>query len=304
MKTYKKVIALALAVLLTLALASCGSVSSKVYLPENLQSEQGNATFKYDKKNQVLNVEATRVVATEDDGSSSFDPSYGLLNFRNFKTNEERNYYLVTGDNYAFNPLIQSGAIKKMVITYPDNDKLNSSSYRFHSNDKNQVTSVSAGSEKFNYTYDKAGRLKAKTAYANGSEYYTNTFEYNKAGNIIRMTSKYSEAVLQQYQAALAQYGQAASSADLNSIGNTVVSISYDKQGRISSMNANGTQSSYTYNNNNQLVSISSNSNGTKAINTFKYDKKGNLEVITSTSTSTEQDSEITYTLSKFKSIG
>lgn len=304
MKTSKKIFALALALLLVFALASCGAVNSKVYLPEKLQSEQGNATFNYDKKNQVLNVEATKVTATEQDGSSSFDPSYGLLNFRNFKSNKERNYYLVTGDNYAFNPLIQSGAIQKMVITYPDNNKLNTTTYLFRSNDKNQVTSVSAGSEKFNYTYDNAGRLKTKTAYANGTKYYTNTFKYNKAGNIVSIAYKYSKEVLQQYQAALAQYGSSASSADLSSLGNASVTVSYDNQGRVSGMNAGGTKSTYTYNNNNQLISIDSSTSGTKASNTFKYDGKGNLEVITSSSTSTAQDSETTYTLSKFKNEG
>lgn len=304
MKTSKKILAAVLAMLLVFALASCGA-GTKVYLPEKLQSDQGNATYTYDKKNQVLNVEATKVTATEEDGSSDFDASYGLLNFRSFKNNTERNYYLVTGDNYAFNPLIKNGTIKKMVITYPDNNKLNSNTYLFRTNAKNQVTSVSAGNEKFNYQYDKAGRLASKTAYAEGSEYYTTTFKYNKDNNIIAMAYKYSDAVLQQYQAALAQYGQAASATDLKSLGNTSVSITYDNQGRVSGMNTKGqSTSTYTYNNNNQLISITSNSSGTKASNEFKYDGKGNLEVITSSSTSKEQDSEVTYTLSKFKNQG
>lgn len=304
MRKTKKILAAVLALVLMFALASCGSVGPKVYLAQKLQSDQGNATFDYDKKNQVLNVEATKVTATEEDGSSDFDVSYGLLNFRNFTTNQERNYYLVTGDNYVFNPLIKNGTIKKMVITYPDNDKLNSTTYLFKTNDKNQVASVSAGSEKFSYTYDKAGRLATKTAYSNGSKYYTITFKYNEAGNITSMAYQYSEEVLQQYQAALAQYGQAASSADLKSLGNTSVSMAYDKQGRLSAISTKGAgKSTYTYNNNNQLISITSNASGTKGANEFKYDGKGNLEVITSTSTSTEQDSEETYTLSKFKSI-
>lgn len=305
MKTYKRISVMALALLLVFALAACGSVGPKVYLAEKLQSEQGNATFEYDKKNKVLNVEATQVVATQDDGSSDFDPSYALLNFRNFESDKVRNYYLVTGDNYAFNPLIQRGAIQKMVVTYPDNGKLNTTNYLFKTNDKNQVTSVSAGTEKFSYKYDKEGRLSSKTAYSNGSEYYTITFKYDKNDNITSMDYKYSEEVLAQYQAALAQYGQNVSSADMSSLGNAKVNVTYDSKGRVSGMDTDGeSKSTYTYNNNDQLISITSDSGGTKATNEFKYDKKGNLEVITSSSTSTEQDSEVTYTLSKFKSQG
>lgn len=301
MRKTKKILAAVLALVLMFALASCGSVGPKVYLAQKLQSDQGNATFKYDKKNQVLNVEATNVASTEDDGSSDFDVSTELVNLKNFSNNQERNYYLITSDNFIFNPLIKNGRIKKMVVTYPDNNRLSTTSYLFKTNDKGQVISVSEGSDKYSYTYDKAGHLTAKTAYSNGSKYYTTTFKYNKAGEITSMAYQYSEAVLQQYQTALAQYG---SSTDLSSLGNAAVAITYDKLGRVASIsNKESGKSIYTYNNSDQLISIKSNTPSTKATTTFKYDSKGNLEVISTSSTSTAQDYETTYTMSKFKSI-
>lgn len=308
MKQVKKILAAVLALLMVLVLASCGSVGENAYAGR-IDSDNGNADFKLDKRSGILNVEATKVVMDasssqtgssaqtqtgngQQQGTTSFDPSTALINYRNFKDNKELNYYLITGDNYVFCDAIRNGTIRKMIVTFPDNSSQGQQVYTFTRNSKGQVIGVSLSGQKFNYKYDAQGRLVEKSAYASGYRIYTIVYTYDKAGNIATVTESISKDYLTAvYQQQIAQ--------DITSS----LKVNYDKQGRVSGMSAKGGASSkYTYNSKNQLTGISSMGNSATASNTFTYDKKGNLIKMTSSSSSNSSDESATYEFSKFKS--